>query len=91
MKVTVGQLYDAIEALTRAGFVMASGGIDLGNVGDDEAVGEDVLTAVAVFWPPAATLAIALPIALAIAKLAIDNPGSGGNTAPLPPHGGRRA
>ena len=91
MTITVGQLYDAIEALTSAGFVMASGGIDLGNVSNDTAVGEDVLTAVAVFWPPATTLAIALPIALAITKLAIDNPGSGGNTDPLPPHGGRRA
>ena len=90
MTVTVGQLYDAIEALTSAGFALTgSGAIDLGNLSNDEAVGDDVLTAVAVFWPPAATLAIALPIALAVAQFAIQNPGSGANQDPIG-RGGRR-
>jgi hypothetical protein len=91
MIVTAGQLVSAIQALAQAGVdVSAAASLNLSNLPADEAVADDVLTVVAVFWPPAYLLEMALPIALAIAQLAIDNPGSGANRDPLGSRGGRR-
>jgi hypothetical protein len=88
--ITAGQLVSAIEALAQAGVdTSAAASLGLSSLADDEAVGDDVLTAVAVFWPPAALLEMALPIALAIAALIIASPGSGANQDPLG-RGGRR-
>ena len=90
MNVTAGQLIAGIEALAAAGVdVSSAASLDLSNLPADEAVAEDILSVVAIFWPPAALLEAALPIALAIAALAIANPGTGGNQDPLG-RGGRR-
>jgi hypothetical protein len=90
MTITAGQLVNAVEALAKAGVdTSAAAGLGLDSLAADETVGEDVLAVVAIFWPPAGLLEMALPIALAIAELAIENPGSGANVDPLG-RGGRR-
>jgi len=90
MTITAGQLLSAIQLLAKAGVdVSAAASLNLGSIPADEAVADDVLTVVAVFWPPAALLEMALPVAIAIAELAIKNPGAGGNDDPLG-RGGRR-
>ena len=90
MTVTAGQVIAGIQGLAAVGVdVTAAASLNLSSLPADEAVAEDVLSVVAIFWPPAAVLEAALPVALAIAALAIENPGTGANQDPLG-KGGRR-
>lgn len=69
MSVTVGKLTAVAQAIPQLATDMATAGLDLSNLAADAVVGEDILSVVAVFWPPAALLAEALAIAVAIAPL----------------------
>lgn len=47
--------------------------LNLSDLADDAVIGEDVLSVVAVFWPPAALLAEALAIAVVLEPLVAAN------------------
>lgn len=67
MSVTVGQLIKAADLLS---IDLAEEGVpDLSNLSQDAVVGEDILTIVAIFWPPAALIEDALEIAVILAPL----------------------
>jgi hypothetical protein len=68
--ITAAQLLGAIEGLEQLGIdTSAAASLNLGDLSDDAVMGEDVLSVVAVFWPPAALLEVALAVAVAIIPL----------------------
>ena len=70
MTITAGQLVSALQALPQLGVdTSAAAGLNLGNLAADATVGEDVLSVVAIFWPPAGLLAEALAVAIALAPI----------------------
>ena len=69
MNITVGQLVQAAQLLS---VDLAQPGLpDFSNLSQDAVLGEDVLTIVAVFWPPAALIEDALVVAIALAPLLV--------------------
>lgn len=68
MTITAGQLLSAINGLEQMG-VDVGPELNLENLSQDAVIGEDVLSVVAVFWPPAALLAEALAIAVVLEPL----------------------
>jgi hypothetical protein len=70
MSVTVAQLLSAIEGLEELGIdTSAAASLNLSDLPEDAVVGEDALSVVAIFWPPAALLEAALVVAVAIIPL----------------------
>lgn len=69
MSVTAGQLLSASQALAAVAGGLSASGLDLSSLSGDAIVGEDILSVVAVFWPPAALLEAALAIAVELLPL----------------------
>lgn len=87
--ITVGQLSQVLEDIPQLAFDAENAGVDLSDLQADAVVGEDILAVVALFWPPATVLAVALAIAVQIAPMVHIEPASGQNAEPLG-RGGRR-
>ena len=92
MTITVTQL---IQAAQLVGVDLGTvPGLDLSTLQGDAVVGEDILSIIAIFWPPAGLIAEALAIAVAVAPfiaatLSPDpHPIADGQTTPTP-HSGR--
>ena len=68
--ITAGQLLSAIQGIGQLGFDTSwAAQLNLSNLAADAVVGEDILSIVAIFWPPAALLEEALVVAVAIIPL----------------------
>jgi hypothetical protein len=68
--ITVSQLLGAIAGLEALGIdTSAAASLNLSSLSADAVVGEDILSVVAIFWPPAALLEAALVVAVAIVPL----------------------
>jgi hypothetical protein len=68
--ITVSQLLGAIAGLEALGIdTSAAASLNLSSLSADAVVGEDILSVVAIFWPPAALLEAALVVAVEIAPL----------------------
>jgi hypothetical protein len=68
--ITAGQLLEAINGLEELGVdTSAAASLNLSDLSEDTVVGEDILSVVAIFWPPAALLEAALVIAAEIVPL----------------------
>ena len=68
MAVNVGQLTQTANALSAIDWTQVAS-MNLDDFASDTVLAEDILSVVAVFWPPAALLAEALAIALVIEPL----------------------
>ena len=70
MTITAGQLLGAIQGLEQLGLDTSwAASLNLSNLSADAVVGEDILSVVAIVWPPAALLEAALVVAVEIAPL----------------------
>lgn len=67
--ITVGQLTTVAQSIPQLADDMVLAGVDLSNLPADAVVAEDVLSIVALFWPPATVLEEALVVAIALAPL----------------------
>lgn len=72
MTLTGAQLTQTAKALSAIDWTQISS-LDLSNLAEDAVIGEDILSVVAVFWPPAALLAEALAIAVVLEPLVVAN------------------
>jgi len=70
MSISAGQLLAAIQGIGQLGLDTSwAASLNLSNLPADAIVGEDILSVVAIFWPPAALLEAALVVAVEIAPL----------------------
>lgn len=72
MTLTGAQLTQTAKALSAIDWTQIAS-LDLSNLAEDAVIGEDILSVVAVFWPPAALLAEALAIAVVLEPLVAAN------------------
>lgn len=70
--ITAGKLLSAIQGIEQLGLDVGwATDLNLTNLSHDAVVGEDILSVVAIFWPPAALLEYALAIAVAVAPFVV--------------------
>jgi hypothetical protein len=68
--ITAGQLLSTIQGIGQLGLDTSwAAQLNLSNLAADTVVGEDILSVVALFWPPAALFEAALAVAVAIGPL----------------------
>jgi hypothetical protein len=68
LSVTAAQLTQTAQALSAVDWSQFAS-LNLSDLNSDAVIGEDVLSVVAVFWPPAALLAEAMVVAVALQPL----------------------
>lgn len=72
MSITAAQLTQTAKALSAIDWAQFES-MNLSDLADDAVIGEDVLSVIAVFWPPAALLAEALAVAVVLEPLIAAN------------------